>query len=141
MAKIGRTTALMGVRVAVTPASAAPKSLAGQAQPEIRDAGTRSIKSFVQVGATLAQRLAGNQKEGARKNQQRGRPRRRVRTRVRGSCSDHGNIPILELVYLVYHNEPSPGTAHLARKKRPATSVRNRTVLFGKNPLLKRLNP
>src|SRR6516165_1681544 len=110
MLKIARTMALMGVRVAVTPASAAPESLVWQAQLEIRDAGTRSpIRVFVHVGAGPAQRLAGNQKEGARKNQQRGRPPRKAQTRVRGSCSDHGTSQVWSLFHLVYHKEPAAG--------------------------------
>ena len=114
MAKIARTTALMGVRVAVTPASAATEGLVWQSQLEIGDAGTRSpIRVFVHIGAAPAQRLAGNQKEGARKNQPRGRPPRKAQTRVRGSCSDHGTSQLWSLL-LVDHNEPRVGCGALS---------------------------
>jgi len=54
MAKIARTMAFVGARVAITAAPAAPEALVRQAQLEIRDLDSRSINPFVHAAAALA---------------------------------------------------------------------------------------
>ena len=67
MAKIARTMAFVGARVAITAAPAAPEALVRQAQLEIRDLDSRSINPFVHAAAALPNASLGTKRNALAK--------------------------------------------------------------------------